>query len=270
MITLSELAKLNGFVSRSEAVMAIEPEFRAEALKCETFILDFADMDETIGNMKCGELDATWKDLEKLGRVRLPYHIIQIMTRMVNDEFPQGYVRTAFYHQMDDTNINISPVLYTAEGGKIVNVITWEEKERIKKGARDSDHPHLKRAAAQYAEAIDKVAGNYVFFMQVLMVMLNTVNIEHHDVSRNKSTISGVTSEKKRWGRGRYTYICPPDFGQGNGEHRKHDSPRPHLRRGHFKMVRCGAGRVDRRQVWIEPCFVMGTPDAPREAYVND
>lgn len=59
-----------------------------------------------------------------------------------------------------------------------------------------------------------------------------------------------------------FVRIAPPSNSVGAplSAHRGR-APQSHCRRGHFRLARVGAGRVDRRLIWIRPTLV-GRPDA--------
>ena len=54
------------------------------------------------------------------------------------------------------------------------------------------------------------------------------------------------------------TKLTPAGSGPAVGTH---NSPRPHWRRGHWRMQPVGEGRLARRQVFIAPVFVCGDND---------
>lgn len=250
---------------REQAIRVLPPAERQQGYNCETFILDLSDYEKGIAGMTTKELQAIWDDMVSMGRTRLPYPFVYVIVKLVGKDDGEEFIRSGFYKQKNERpdELMTSPVLFDEED----TVISYEEVQKVKAHAADG-HPLLRPLAEEYDRCLANMGFEYLFFIRLLLIMLNTQNTEKHDMSRKKVTISAVPSEKKRWGKARYTYLCPPDFGGGNGEHRKHNSPRPHLRRGHFKMVAHGAGRVERKQVWIDPCFVMGVPDEPRAAYI--
>lgn len=65
-----------------------------------------------------------------------------------------------------------------------------------------------------------------------------------------------------------YVRIAAPaapseDIHTGSAGH----APLPHSRRGHFRLARCGSGRLDRRLVWIRPTLVGRASSPPARHY---
>lgn len=276
MLTLSDLRHITGFIDRKEAVLSLPPELRQQGLTCETFIIDFKSMNENVGKMTSQDFQESFKGLQELGRARLPYPLVYVIVRGVVLETQESMLRTCFYRERDpadgyEVSLDAFPVLLYNPSDKFKHmIVTWDDKlEYMDKATDPYAHPDIQRAAAAYLDARDRIADCILFYGQFLIIMLNTKNVLHADVSRAKSTVASIPTEARRWGKARYTLLHPnppPDSTVNKGG--SHTSPRPHLRRGHFRMVPHGHGRTERRQVWIDPCFVNGVPDEPRETYV--
>ena len=53
-------------------------------------------------------------------------------------------------------------------------------------------------------------------------------------------------------------YAKTIDFKDGEKEHKKRKSPRPHVRCAHYRRVRIGKGRTEISIIWIPPIIVCG------------
>lgn len=53
---------------------------------------------------------------------------------------------------------------------------------------------------------------------------------------------------------------------KGNKHELNHSSPRPHWRKGHYKNVACGVGRLERKRVFIQACLVNFKPNETKDA----
>ena len=80
--------------------------------------------------------------------------------------------------------------------------------------------------------------------------------------ANHKGAIVRTPKEPRQWNEGsrigpelRKVVAIAGDTGR-RSKGGAHASPRPHIRRGHFRSSRIGPGRLGRRSVWIPPVRV--------------
>lgn len=112
-------------------------------------------------------------------------------------------------------------------------------------------------------ETYIKDAGTAFAALSAALLLMNTAGVAREVIDVAKLNKRRVLSNKPPIPRHTYIrigHVYRRAVGEEKEEYVPRRSPRPHWRRGHVKMVHHGPGRVQLRQVYIQPRLVAYNP----------
>jgi hypothetical protein len=105
-------------------------------------------------------------------------------------------------------------------------------------------------------------AVSYVVKVFLYMALRQARSIEHREYDEAMRRIAGLGVKKRArlFQRAESLYngirVGPDDLGQESAAHEGGSTVAPHWRRGHFRMQACGAGKRERKLIFVAPMLI--------------